>query len=438
MTVIIDITTICISFIIFLKSLKKIRMSSKYVIHIVFFIIYVLPLFLDYTIGIVDYRVYWNASTHYIGFIESYQDESTRIIYDVFLIISQLIFLFILPSKPNPENKELVKTGQIFEINKYGSVIFVVLGFLAPIICLFCGFYEILFRFGWRDSGLYEEVIKSNLYYTIEKITYIGIVSGCCLLFSKHRRKLVLNIVGFFIVVMNVSIESKRSALFFAIAVSLIVLLCYNGKIKLKDYIFISVIGMIGVLLYSIFVKTEYRGYSGFKEIYTNIRIDFFRDDRVKMVIYSFLRSTERRAILEYPFQSYLTQISSFFPIDFFVGKKIFELPIVGFNTYFTSSLMGSLTLLDENWMTTSMCDEMWANFSFGSIIIFPLLLKLFSNLIDSKSLLEKPVWLSLILLLFMYSINYISYYIEFTILIHVFIMLIKHRGKKENIDVKK
>lgn len=91
------------------------------------------------------------------------------------------------------------------------------------------------------------------------------------------------------------------------------------------------------------------------------------RDDRVKFVIYKALNF---EGIVQYPCQSYLTQLTALFPLDLFF-------PVEGFNKYFTAALLGVERGSVGGWVTTSIFDEALANMGIFSLIIIPLILGL-------------------------------------------------------------
>lgn len=125
-----------------------------------------------------------------------------------------------------------------------------------------------------------------------------------------------------------------------------------------------------------------------------------------------------------------MTQICFLFPLDFIIGWLGIRLPKVGFNTYLTAALTGSTIDSGARWMTTSMGDEIIANFGFVGFIIFPLLLIYLIKKIDKMEGISQVFWLGGIVLMMMYSLNYIIYYLEFA----VFIQLILKKYQKKNI----
>lgn len=216
---------------------------------------------------------------------------------------------------------------------------------------------------------------------------------------------------------MNVSIESKRSIVFFTMAIFL--LLKYKGfgkKINIFQLTFITVLCVVGIVIYSLYIKTNIRGYSDADQLYTNIRIDLFRDDTARLVIYSLF--SNMKSVIEWPFQSYITEIMYLFPLDIINGMLRLEVTSIGFNTYLTSTLVGASLSEGLRWMTTSMIDEALANFSIVSFILIPLFLKRCSIYIDNSKPFVQVLLMSSLLLSFMYSFNYIVYFLQFVFFI--------------------
>ena len=109
---------------------------------------------------------------------------------------------------------------------------------------------------------------------------------------------------------------------------------------------------------------------------YTQIKMDFMRDDRVKFVIY---KAINFEGIVQYPCQSYLTQLTALFPLDLF-------LPVEGFNKYFTAALLEVERGSVGGWVTTSIFDEALANMGIFSLVIIPLILGLIALYTDEAS----------------------------------------------------
>lgn len=411
-----DLLTIAISLFLAIKNLRRIRESSIYIIYFFFFFIYIVPLIMDYTLGFPEYFFHWdaiyNSYDKYAGFIESYKDETTRIIYDLFVIVIQFL---LIPNKA----KLIQKVEYKEENNTVSSRLFLILFFFSilPIVfSLVVGYYYIPFIYGWRENPILSMLQNDNYYSTIEKLTYIGIASSLICLLSPNKNFL-FKLLMLCICYMNVSIESKRSIVFFTMAIFL--LLKYKGfgkKINIFQLTFITVLCVVGIVIYSLYIKTNIRGYSDADQLYTNIRIDLFRDDTARLVIYSLF--SNMKSVIEWPFQSYITEIMYLFPLDIINGMLRLEVTSIGFNTYLTSTLVGASLSEGLRWMTTSMIDEALANFSIVSFILIPLFLKRCSIYIDNSKPFVQVLLMSSLLLSFMYSFNYIVYFLQFVFFI--------------------
>ena len=87
-----DILTLIISAIYGIKVYRKKASSGRLIVYFMFFFICVIPLALDYIIGLPDYTLY-NTNGRYGGFIKSFNDFETRAFYDLFLLMAQFIII---------------------------------------------------------------------------------------------------------------------------------------------------------------------------------------------------------------------------------------------------------------------------------------------------------------------------------------------------------
>ena len=432
-----DILTLIISAIYGIKVYRKKASSGRLIVYFMFFFICVIPLALDYIIGLPDYTLY-NTNGRYGGFIKSFNDFETRAFYDLFLLMTQFIIINCCKKKRirikvlkknefhyrnnalNGFNNNMTSFKEEVLANSMRMVCFLFAVF-PVLLSLVFGAYEILFAFGWRDYHFFENITNSGWYSFAERFSYLGVTAAILLIIMKYEKKNLwtafLRILAFVFLLMNMCIESKRSIIFFALIIALAVLL-YCRNVNLKIIVIVALISASIVVIYSIFVKTTLRNYSGFEGIYSALRVDMFRDDTIKFCIYSMLHPDEIK-ILDFPFQSYLSQIKYFFFIDILVGKfKLFNLPGVGFNRYLSSALIGRDISAGYSYMTTSIFDEAIANFGFLGFIFAPFVCAKVSYMIDQAESLEKILLIGSIVLAMMYSPNYILLYIECTFIV--------------------
>lgn len=443
MVYIFDILTMIISAYWALVNIKKLKISTRYIIYFTFFVICILPLFMDYIIGKPMYGLLPNR---YHGFVISYDDSTTRILYDIFLVVSQYIILkcfwhqkyrFVLNSRSKQYSKDVNNSGyDLRELNRTMQRICVCVALIAPVIAIIGGYTIVLFVFGWRDEHLFDYVTASSFYSFMEKFSYLGATTSLLLMLSDYREKrtyrgLFYRIASVPLLVMNICIESKRSIVFFCFIMVVVILLYGKSKdIKIGRIIGIAAILAMIVIVLSVMVKTQSRGYSGIMTIYSTLRVDIFRDDTIKMAIYGMLNPNEIK-ILDYPFQSYLMQIRYFFFLDIIAGKGFIPLQGLGFNKYLSSALIGADLSMGYSFMTTSMFDEAIANFGVIGFLTAPILCAIVSRNADKYSGFEKTLMVGCVVLGMMYSPNYILFYIEVTVVINLILkyMRMHYRG---------
>lgn len=430
----VEVATIVFSIATAIKCYKKYEGTGRLIVYLLFFFTCILPLCMDYVIGLPDYTLY-NVGGRYNGFIRSFNDPTTRIIYCIFLILLQCIITtnirFVVKGSSESNNNSLIhqemygferefEKGNLTRTMRIAAIFVAV---LPVIIVVLSGSTNILFAIGWRDYHLYDSVALEGWYSYAEKISYISATSAVLLILMRYdSSKWSLNlyrIIALPLLYMNICIESKRSILFFVLIIAFTVLM-YGREIKLKNLVLVGVGALVLVVVYSVYIKTTARYYEGFEALYTTLRIDVFRDDRIKMAIYSIMNPDEIH-ILDFPFQSYIYQLKYLFFIDILVGKFGMPFfPAIGYNRFFSSALIGANLDSGYSYMTTSLFDEAISNFGFLGFLTSALLCRYVGNLIDKVSKFEKTFLVGVMVLAMMYSPNYILLYIEFTVVLHL------------------
>lgn len=140
------------------------------------------------------------------------------------------------------------------------------------------------------------------------------------------------------------------------------------AKIKLSRpqiIAFVATCVMI-VIGYTNFYQTHIRDY-GKTSFSSKIRIDFTRDDVIKMALLS--EVTDEFRILEYRGQSLVFHALTYVPREMWPDKPL------PYAQYFTSAIFKQKPRFWGWGMTTSIFDEMIANFSWFGIILAPTLL---------------------------------------------------------------
>ena len=430
-----DFVCIFSSIIMLVYSLKKAKngFGPRVFFFWFFFVIFVLPLVLDYVVGKPNYMYYGSRMT---GFIDSYEDYAVRTTYDIFLLFVELVLLFHEPKikikksgnnyigKPN-----LSISPQNLVLSSKSLNVCIILAAIVPCLCFLYGKPQIMFMIGWREKSLFPELTSRGGFVYIEQFSFLGTTACEIMLFFKNKkskiRSILIKLMAIFLLICNVNAESKRTIFLFALlGITYIYMQAKKGDDLIKSLFVIGGIVLVAIFVV-VFVKVRYRGYSGFDSIYTSLRIDMFRDDTVKLVLYSILYP-ESTQVLSYPFESYLMQIGYFFVLSILIGKLGVPIPRRGYNFYLTAALMRK-PVSDINFMTTSMFDEVIANFGIAGIIIIALFVSYSLHRIEQLDDFEKVLWLNFFVICTMFSLNFALIYLETIVLIHIYIKRIKN-----------
>lgn len=190
---------------------------------------------------------------------------------------------------------------------------------------------------------------------------------------------------------MNICIQGKRSILFFALLVYILIMLpglrnkALDSKERRRKMFGIVIIAVIavGIMIAStLVVKVTSRGYDAndFSELYTALRIDFFRDDRVRMAIYAILNPNQMK-IVDFPGQTLLPIPTWIFPIDHILGK--FGISYPAYTSYFCSALLMLPRSQSFTYMTPCIYAELISNFGFFGALFMPFLCVWFASKAD-------------------------------------------------------
>ena len=430
---IIDVITVLLSTVVFCYGISKTAKNKKWLLYHFFFLLFVVPLALDYLISKVQYD-----SWHWYGYHISCDDNLTSVIYDLCICLITGFFVFLNIRKKEPLQTKNLSFSPFLKYSFLFITLFTpFLFFACSILFRFNPFF--IFKFGWRysyDSGLMSDIPG---YGACERLTYISCAASVILLLSfdyknyfslfkrenlsQRKKAIVLKSLYLLSIALSLGfsilIEGKRSILLYVgiiLIVALIVL--FVGKIKKWKIILVSIVGLVILTPLFIFLSNQYRvGISGGLDAksYASLRIDLFRDQSLKYAIYCSIHHEECN-ILNYPFQSYFTESFFLFPLVY--------LPIpfkVGYETYLTSSvLFCNIDQLPTMRFTNSGIDELYANFSFFGIFVFVAMLFYLHRILNKISKEESIIFYCLYILFMMYTTSYICWFYEFVVVIYI------------------
>lgn len=420
MVILSDWLTIIISTFFILKYYKRIVQSSRYLIYILFFVFYVFPLFLDCFFMPPVYSDWLGR-----GFKVAAEDTVTRTIYDIAIIYTQIVILFWDRSK---DTRICVRDVIVSNKNEgtSGTYFFLWFGMIVPtVFAAFASSHKfILYTLQWREY--YNAALVSRYTYC-EKLSYIGVACSLTLLFYVKSktvfRMIIQKILCIVFLYTSICIEGKRSIIFFSVLIILLIMIpglrdkamtLKERKRKIFRLIALASIALLAMVAFTLFVKIINRGYNpeDLNELYTAIRIDFLRDDRARLAIYSLIYP-ERIKMLEYMPQTFLSNGTAFFPIDYILYKNNISYP--SYAQFLTSALLG---YEHSAVMTPALYAEMISNFSIIGCIIMPFLCIWFSNIINRNDYPINVFILVCFVFLQMYDFTYIAYFIEFTFML--------------------
>lgn len=427
-----DILTICILLIVTLKNITKVMSETKLLVYMVFFVFYVLPLVLDYVVGYPEYENELDR-----GFIVSQLDTATRIVYDLCLLLATWIILSY--KSPKKKSNIVLTNTTLSAVN-----IMVIVGMFLPLLCALIirmPTYMIVTPM-WREVFKFVDPPKN--YSLVEQIDFVGIC--CCItcLFGKLKNtSFVTKIIAIILLYINICIEGKRGIIFFSLLCVVLMFLVQmqmgnkeRHNIKLNKTFVLWGLFTVAIAVAMIAISVNVKAGRGYEEdptvMYTSLRVDFLRDDRVRFSIFECLYP-DRLKILDYPGQTVWPFFDYIFPVDVFFSK-IFDFRRPTYSYYLSSALMGGGLSVDESFMTPALFGEILSNFSLFGVIVMALFSIWFIKLID-----RYPYPINVFLIISycawqMYSVGYIMIFLEFTFALCVIYNL--KRKKKLNAKI--
>ena len=141
-------------------------------------------------------------------------------------------------------------------------------------------------------------------------------------------------------------------------------------------------------------------------------RVDFLRDDRVRMATFSEIYP-DKMQILEYKCQTLYYNLIYTFPINLIVQDK----NVGSYQEHFTSALRGERFSKENNYMTTSIWAELISNFGIilGSVLMFVLIMLVarYVEFFRHQQALSSML-LAAFVMINMFTFAYIIMYLEF------------------------
>lgn len=388
-----------------LYSIFKVGIKPLTLIQVGFFLIYVLPLFLD---------IIFSAPAYYKfpGFSVFQDNVLISLIYNFFVIsISYFNYFF--------RGREAININLSNNLNKIDIFLFLI-SIVPVLIFIFSPDKSIYMIYGGDALRGYSEITgKFHGYLNIS--TFLSVIFLAYLVIKNYKKNPILLILFILLVIFDFWVNGKRTiVLVFLFFLALFLIL---KERSLKSFIFTIFLSLI-FGFYSNWYQSTVRDFGDkvtFEENYENIRVDFFRDQRLKMAIYAEL-NPHLMKILPNRGDSFLFSATFFIPRDYWENKPY------PYAQYFTSAMFYQEPKLWGWAMTTSIYDEVVANTGFLGLLTIQFLVFLFFKLVmrlNSNNFKIFSIFLFLILMMVQIVAFMFAYFIWF-------LWLLKLKMKKQ------
>ncbi|KAA2398113.1 hypothetical protein ACX16Y_12085 [Bacillus cereus] len=391
----------------------KHQAKTIHIVYVVFYVLFVVPLILDYLVGQPEYRTR-------PGFYLASRDEITSYIYAFYISIVPLIWCIFSKSQNKYLNLEFHFDINILKKLKPFLILLVISPFLGWMFSP--NPMEYLTYAAASKKVLSEDSLGFHVF--LSRLCLLSVITIFILLISKKRLKFIDFIMISPWLLTSIWLHGKRS-----IVMMVVVLLCYLvWQKKLIKGIKLAIFGSLMIVLFLSFSNTYQKNlrFTDFNVVnkdilYENIRIDYGRDDVTKLAIYAELYPNQVK-ILEYRFQSAVFYATAYIPREWWPDKPY------PYDNYVTSATWLTGPQLWSSNMTTSLLEEAIANSGWIGMLVAPLMLSIFCRIGDeSKDILIRLV--TLLVACLSLALHFMSYYIFF--IVWVVMILINKRKRK-------
>jgi hypothetical protein len=350
-----------------LKRLLRGDRSTIILVFPVFYLLFALPLALDFAIGLPDYSMQ-------PGFFYASRDAETRTTYCCFIAMIPLMWLKFLNKRP-PSVSE--RERQVSCLRQLQSPLFVVL--VSPImLCLLSPDPGLYLEYGFIVNGTAKDSVLA-FHSIIMAVTLLAVIAAAGIVAGARRvRSAILLVMPF--VAVSVWLNGKRAI--FAVALAMMILaLWVSGKAPKRTIIIASGFATLALCLFSYSYQARIRTIGSQTMSaggYETFRIDYARDAQVKMALFAEL-DRSAQPILDYRGESAVFNLTAWIPRSLWPGKPY------TYARYFTSAMLNSAPT-DWGWaMTTSLIDEAIANCSWFGLVLGPISIGLLCRVGDSS-----------------------------------------------------
>lgn len=318
--------------------------------YIFYFFVFIVPIGLQLVIDEPDY-------SRFYGFDIATRDSFVNFLYLFSVLLSSIIFYLFRG-----------KSSFSFEIISNNKIILILfcIAFLPLFYLFFAPNIELYGLYGGKEIRSFNAE-ENDFHSNLVVLTFLSCISSAYLTVYSFKKNWFIFFLLPIIFFLDVWLNGKRVIFLLFVTTIIFLIFLKNKKINIKS-MFIAIILLSSFFTFSNWYQNNVRDYSekNIEEKYLNFRIDYFRDQRVKMALYSTLYPDSMK-ILEYSGQSYVFTMGVFVPRSIWINKPY------PYPHYFTSSLL-NLPPDQRAWtMTTSWFDEFISNFGILGILFGPL-----------------------------------------------------------------
>ena len=337
-------------------ALSRGHRHSALAVFIVHFLFCGVPLACDVLIGRPDYL-------NHPGFRDASRDTLTSLVYCLYAAICPVIWwLTALSRKPVvsvlPHQERPTFTSIAVQLFNYALL-------LAPILAVFASPNPGLYlQYAWvavEEDRVSDAIL--NFHIIISVLCKASVFAGAFLLLWQRRPRWLLILACLFL---TAWIDGKRNIVLFEVLI-----VCYTlWKRGFVGSAHVWKLGCVAALViagFSYFYQTTFRSnIISTYGWYENIRIDYGRDDVMKLAIYCELHP-EEGTILDYRGQSMLFHLGTLVP------RRVWDKKPEPYAVYVTARMLEMPARRLAWGMTTSILEEAIANFSWLGMLLGPL-----------------------------------------------------------------
>lgn len=383
-----------------IRSLIKVGIKPFSLCNVVFFIMFVIPIFLDIYKGIPQYSlftIFYNVSAN-LG---------VSVFYGIFLIFGSWYFWFF-------RGKSVISVEKI-ALGRFVDIFLIIIVILPSLCFLLLNNKQKYYDYGGSAVRNFNE-LEIFQHSIISSLTILSVVISGYLIAKYIRKSIIMILFLIVITVFDFWLNGKRAiVIFFIASYSLFIFLKYKNWKSISSILLLCLCFGIYTNWYQSTVR-DFDATVPSSEKYENLRVDYFRDQRVKMAIYAEL-FPERVKILSYRGQSFLMLMTFYVPRDIWPEKPL------TYAQYFTSAMYDMEPTAFGWGMTTTFFDESIANLSwFG--FVFPFVF--FSLFINEAKKTGNQIFImySTILILIMMTVQILAFIILFLLWFFWFLKL--------------